>query len=73
MAWNLLGIADFLDAVFLGALYLWPAFTSSISTALMQRLPFALIPSFFVPLIAMAHVTLLEQRQERPSRSRSQP
>jgi hypothetical protein len=67
LVWNLLGIADFVDAVFLGTLYLWPGFASSISAALMQRLPFALIPGFFVPLVAMAHITLLEQRRERPS------
>ncbi len=63
LAWNLFGIADFLDAVFLGTLYLWPGFTAGTNTALMQRLPFALIPSFFVPLVAMAHFTLLAQRR----------
>lgn len=63
VAWNLLGIADFLDAVFLGTLYLWPGFARSVNTGLMQRLPFALIPCFFVPLIAMAHMTLLMQRR----------
>ena len=67
LVWNLCGIADFLNAVLLGTLYLWPGFTSSISTALMQRLPFALIPCFFVPLVAMAHITLLAQRQEADS------
>ena len=65
LAWNLFGIADFLDAVFLGTLYLWPGFTAGMNTALMQRLPFALIPSFFVPLVAMAHFTLLAQRRSR--------
>jgi hypothetical protein len=58
LIWNLIGIADFLDAVLWGTLYSWPGFTSS----LMQRLPFALIPCFFVPLVAMAHITLLAQR-----------
>src|SRR5262245_22279368 len=67
LVWNLLGIADFVDAVFLGTLYLWPGFAPAINTALMQRLPFALIPAFFVPLIAIAHITLLEQRRERPT------
>jgi hypothetical protein len=66
LVWNLLGIADFLNAVFLGTLYLWPGFAPSMNTALMQRLPFALIPCFFVPLVAMAHITLLEQRRQRP-------
>jgi hypothetical protein len=64
LIWNLFGIADFIDAVFLGTLYLWPGFAPSISAGLMQRLPFALIPCFFVPLIAMAHITLLAQRRE---------
>jgi hypothetical protein len=63
LAWNLFGIADFLDAILLGTLYSWPGFTSSVTTALMQRLPFALISCFFVPLIAMAHITLLVQRR----------
>jgi hypothetical protein len=67
LVWNLIGIADFLDAVFWGTVYSWPGLTSSsVSTALMQRLPFALIPCFFVPLIAMAHITLLEQRRGTP-------
>jgi hypothetical protein len=61
--WNLIGIADFVDAVFLGTLYMWPGFSTSVSTALMQRLPFALIPCFFVPLVAIAHITLLVQRR----------
>ncbi len=65
LAWNLFGIADFVDAVLLGTLYLWPGFTAGTNTALMQRLPFALIPSFFVPLVAMAHFTLLAQRRSR--------
>jgi hypothetical protein len=65
LAWNLFGIADFVDAVLLGTLYLWPGFTIGTNTALMQRLPFALIPSFFVPLVAMAHFTLLAQRRAR--------
>ena len=62
LVWNLLGIADFLNAVLIGTLYLWPGFTVSVNTSLMQRLPFAMIPCFFVPLVAMAHITLLEQR-----------
>ncbi len=68
LVWNLFGIADFVTAVSLGTLYLWPGFASSVDTALMQRLPFALIPCFFVPLVAMAHITLLEQRRERKAK-----
>lgn len=63
LVWNLFGIADFLDAVFLGTLYNWPGF-ASLTTGLMQRLPFGLIPCFFVPLVAIAHFILLAQRRE---------
>ena len=62
LAWNLFGIADFVDAVLIGTLYLWPGFITGTNTALMQRLPFSAIPTFFVPLVAMAHFTLLAQR-----------
>jgi hypothetical protein len=54
LVWNLLGIADFLDSLLVGTIY---------DTALMQRLPLVLIPTYFVPLLTMAHVTLLEQRR----------
>jgi len=54
LLWNMFGIADFLDAVLLGTVY---------NTALMQRLPLVLIPCFFVPVLFMAHITLLEQRR----------
>lgn len=63
LIWNLFGIADFIDAVLLGTLYNWPGF-ASLNTGLMQRLPFALIPCFFVPLVAIAHFILLAQRRE---------
>jgi carbon starvation protein CstA len=54
LLWNLFGIADFLDAALLGTVY---------NTALMQRLPLVLIPCFFVPLLFMVHITLLEQQR----------
>jgi hypothetical protein len=63
LLWNLFGIADFLDAVLWGTVYSWPGSGASVTTALMQRLPFALIPCFFVPLVAMGHITLLLQRR----------
>jgi len=63
LVWNLLGIADFVDAVFWGTLYMWPGYTAGGSTTLMQRLPFVLIPTFFVPLVAIGHFTLLQQRR----------
>ena len=59
------GIGAELARLFAGDLYLWPGFTAGTNTALMQRLPFALIPSFFVPLVAMAHFTLLAQRRSQ--------
>ena len=55
LLWNLFGIADFLDAVLLGTLY---------NAGLMQRLPLVMIPCFFVPLLFMVHITLLEQRRK---------
>jgi hypothetical protein len=55
LLWNLFGIADFLDAVLLGTLY---------NTGLMQRLPLVLIPCFFVPLLFMVHITILERRRK---------
>jgi hypothetical protein len=63
LLWNLFGIADFLDAVLWGTVYSWPGSGASVTTALMQRLPFALIPCYFVPLVAMGHITLLLQRR----------
>jgi len=69
LIWNLFGIADFIDAVFLGTLYNWPGF-ASLNTGLMQRLPFALIPCFFVPLVAIAHIILLAQRRDSQTESK---
>jgi hypothetical protein len=62
LIWNLFGIADFIDAILLGTLYNWPGF-APLTIGLMQRLPFALIPCFFVPLVAIAHIILLAQRR----------
>jgi hypothetical protein len=69
LIWNLFGIADFIDAVLLGTLYNWPEF-ASLNTGLMQRLPFALIPCFFVPLVAIAHIILLAQRRDSQTGSK---
>ena len=55
LLWNLFGIVDFLDAVLLGTLY---------NTGQMQRLPLVLIPCFFVPLLFIVHIILLEQRRK---------
>jgi hypothetical protein len=71
LVWNFFGIADFLLAVFLGTLYMWPGLAASTSTSLMQHLPFALIPTFFVPLVAMGHITLLAQRREAKTEAKA--
>jgi hypothetical protein len=62
IVWNLAGIADLVDAVFLGvtsspgALRL---FGGVPSTELMTRLPLSLIPTFGVPLAVLGHVAVL--------------
>jgi hypothetical protein len=63
IAWNLSGIADFLVAIATGALDqgFLPAFQAPISSALMGRLPFVLIPCFFVPWLFITHIILLMQ------------
>lgn len=71
LIWNLIGIADLLDAIFLGL-------TSSpgparlifgeVSTAIMANLPWFLIPGFLVPLLLVSHFGIA-WRLLRPSGS----
>ena len=62
IGWNILGIADLVDAVFLGitsspgALRL---FDGPLSTEPMTRLPLSLIPTFGVPLAILGHIAAL--------------
>jgi hypothetical protein len=65
LAWNLFGIADFISAIVLGALNqgFLPAFQPPVSSALMGRLPFVLIPCSFVPWLLITHIILLMQRR----------
>ena len=65
-AWCIFSIRDFLDAVVLGVLHQsFPGlFHASVSTLLMQEMPFVLIPCFFVPLLGMTSIVLLYQRRE---------
>ncbi len=65
LAWNLFGIADFISALTLGALNqgFLPTFQPPIPSALMGRLPFILIPCFFVPWLFITHLILLMQRR----------
>jgi hypothetical protein len=69
LAWNLFGIADFISAIVLGALNqgFLPAFQPPVSSSLMGRLPFVLIPCFFVPWLLITHIILLMQRRRDQS------
>lgn len=61
--WNVFGILDFLAAVGLGIAHqMVPEFfRATVATTLMQELPFALIPCFFVPLLGITHMIMLYQ------------
>jgi hypothetical protein len=63
VAWNIFAIADFISAVGLGILHqTFPSlFNATVSTGLMQVMPFALIPCFFVPLLGMTSIVMLYQ------------
>jgi hypothetical protein len=63
VAWNMFAIADFIDAVGLGVLHqTFPGlFHATVSTGLMQAMPFVLIPCFFVPLLGMTSIVMLYQ------------
>jgi hypothetical protein len=64
-AWNVFGIADFVLAVAMGTLNqgFLPNFQPTVLSTLMQRLPFVLIPCFFVPWLLITHIILLMQRR----------
>jgi hypothetical protein len=64
LVWNFLGILDLVTAVTLGGL--GPLLFHNVSgtaTALMARLPLSLIPTFFVPIFILLHLTALFQRE----------
>ena len=62
--WNVLGILDLVTAVTLGGLgpFLFPDVTIT-AAGLMARLPLSLIPTFFVPIFILLHLTALFQRE----------
>jgi hypothetical protein len=64
LVWNVLGILDLVIAVTLGGL--GPIFfhNATTPTALMARLPMSLIPTFFVPMFILLHLTALFQRRK---------
>jgi len=63
--WNIFGITDFLLAVVMGSLNqgFLPNFHPTVTSTLMQRLPFVLIPCFFVPWLLITHIILLMQHR----------
>jgi hypothetical protein len=75
VVWNILGILDLVIAVSLGAICsgFLPGITGNVTTTAMARLPLVLIPTYFVPIFIMLHVTALAQarRLARSANSRS--
>ena len=65
--WNLLGMADLVSAVSLGALstVIDP---HGITTVAMTELPMSLIPTFGVPLFMMIHIICIAQALRWPAR-----
>lgn len=57
--WNVLGIADLILALGLGAASAW--FPGKVSAAPMATLPLLVIPAYLVPLFLMLHATALMQ------------
>lgn len=62
LAWNMLGLADFMIAIGLGITSQpnspLQILTSSPGTAILGELPWRFIPSYFVPLFILTHVAL---------------
>jgi hypothetical protein len=73
--WNILGIADLVVALSMGALSsgFLPGFGAKITTTPMTQLPLLLIPAYLVPFFMMLHFTALSQarRLVRYGQSRS--
>jgi hypothetical protein len=75
IAWNVLGIADLVNAVFLGVTSspgVLRIFDGPLSTEPMTRLPLSLIPTFGVPLALLGHIAALRalraiQTREAPA------
>ena len=81
LAWNLLGTADLIDAVTLGALSApgtpFRVFTEGSGTAAMGTFPWIIVPAMIVPILFLVHFTIAvkirsEERARRavlPARS----
>jgi len=63
--WNVLGILDLVTAVTLGGLGPLLFHDTGTATGLMARLPMSLIPTFFVPIFILLHLTTLFQIRDR--------
>jgi hypothetical protein len=72
IAWQVLGIADLVDAVALGTLaqVIDP---HGVSTNAMTVLPLSLIPTFAVPLLLILHIICIVQASRWPAGPRSTP
>jgi hypothetical protein len=68
-AWNLAGLVDLVSAVSLGVTHARSplgVLAGPVTTDALARYPFSLIPTFFVPLAIMLHVTALRGLGQRP-------
>lgn len=61
--WNVLGILDLVTAVTMGGLGPLLFHDTGTATGLMARLPMSLIPTFFVPVFILLHLTALFQKR----------
>ena len=69
--WHLLGMADLVDAIALGAASRFISPAESITTAPMAVLPLSLIPTFAVPLLLILHIICIAQARRWPKRHES--
>jgi hypothetical protein len=72
--WNALGILDLVVAVSLGAASSWflSALGGGVTTTPMAQMPLVLIPTFFVPIFVMLHLTAFFQAAMTPSARRAE-
>ena len=65
LLWNVIGLADLIAAIALGALYSQsssgPVQPGPNSTSLMTAFPISLIPTFFVPLFILVHLLVFKR------------
>jgi hypothetical protein len=68
IAWNLLGLLDLVTAVTMGVLNSagpLGILAGSVNTRIMGTFPLTMIPTFFVPLLAVLHLIVLAQVRQR--------